>query len=214
MDRRHRLLRYAPLAGVLVLLALVGVIIMAIRSFVADKGARPERVVQEVTLLQPPPPPPPPDQPPPPPPPKVEQHIEQPVAPTPHDNAPAPPQPLGLDAAGTAGSDGFGLVARQGGGDLIGTGGAVFAWYTGKLKDQVLQRLSADAKLRAKPYTVSVQIWIGADGRIKEARVSGSTGDSGLDHAIAAALNSLGRLDQRPPLEMPQPVNLKIVSHG
>ncbi len=213
MDRRRRLLRYAPLAGVVLLLALVGVIILTIRSFVANKGARPERVVQEITLLQPPPPPPPPDQPPPPPP-KVEQHIEQPVAPAPHDTAPAAQPQLGLDAAGSAGSDGFGLVARQGGGDLIGTGGAVFAWYTGKLKDQVMQRLSSDERLRARPYSVSVQIWIAADGRIKDARVSGSTGDSGLDHAIAAALSSLGRLDQRPPLEMPQPINLKIVSHG
>ena len=212
MDRR-RLFRYAPIAGVFVLVVLVGALVLMIRSFIAHKGERPERVVQEVTLLRPPPPPPP-DQPPPPPVPKVEQQIQQrePV-PTP-DNTPPPRQQLGLDTTGTAGGDSFGLVARRGGGDLIGTGGAVFAWYTGKLKDQVLQRLSTDAKLRSKKYSVSVQIWIASDGRIEQTRLTSSTGDRELDSAIAAALNSLGRLDQRPPLEMPQPISLRIVSHG
>lgn len=215
MAARRRLLRFLPLAGALVLALVVAGLVWLIHGFMAQKATRPQRLIQEVTLIRPPPPPPPPpDKPPPPPPPKTEQPIQQKLPqPTPN-NAPPPPQQLGLDATGSAGSDSFGLVARQGGANLVGSGGALFAWYTGKLRDQVLSRLTADAKLRSSHYSVAVQVWIAADGRIDRTRIVDGTGDPSLDRLIEAALAALGRLDQPPPLEMPQPINLKIVSHG
>src|SRR5262245_46208573 len=102
-----------------------------------DKKDEPKRqVAQVVKLIRPPPPPP---EPPPPPPP--EEKIEEPLPQetpedTPPDDAP-PAEQLGLDAAGVAGSDGFGLAARKGGRELGSGSGAIFGWYTGRLKDAI-----------------------------------------------------------------------------
>jgi protein TonB len=180
----------------------------------ATKDQKPARVVQNITVIRPPPPPPPEETPPPPPPDKIDEPIPQNQPdPTP-DNAPAPAPDLGLDADGTAGSDAFGLAARKGGSDIAGSGGAIFAWYTTKLKDEVSDRLSSDTKLRGRKYSVGVRIWIESDGRIKEVRVVSGTGSHDLDGAIIADLSALGRLSQSPPLEMPQPISLQIVSRS
>jgi protein TonB len=212
MDRRHRWLKYAPALGavVLVLLLVIGMV-WVIRGFMATTDQKPARMVQNITVIRPPPPPPE-ETPPPPPPEKIEQQIPQnEPEPTP-DNQPAPSQQLGLDADGAAGDDGFGLAARKGGSDLVGTGGAAFAWFTSKLKDEVTDRLAADAKLRAKKFNIGVRVWIEADGRIKEVRLTSGTGSRELDGAITTALSALGRLSQGPPIEMPQPISLQIVS--
>jgi protein TonB len=175
-----------------------------------SKQQSPQRIVQNITLIRPPPPPETP--PPPPPPEKVEQPVQQKLPePTP-DNSPAPPpEQLGLDATGAAGADAFGLVARPGGSDLAGSGGAVFAWYTGKIRDAVNDCLSADPKLHAKSFTVGVRVWIATDGSFKQVRLTSSSGNHEIDGEITAALSAVKRLDTNPPLEMPQPVTLQIV---
>lgn len=212
MVRHRRWLKIAPIAAAAFIALLVAVLVWMIHSFMSTKP--PERmVVQQITLVRPPPPPPEPP-PPPPPPDKVEQAVEQKESePTP-DNTPAPQQDLGLDTTGTAGGDAFGLVARPGGSDLLGSGGAAFAWYTGKIRDAVNDRLAGDPKLRAKRFTVSVRIWIANDGSIRQVRLADGSGNRDIDGEIAQALGSLGRLDQGPPLEMPQPVTLQIVGRS
>jgi protein TonB len=210
--RRHRWLKHASLAGgVVLVLILVCALVWFIRGFMATKDQKPARVVQNITVIRPPPPPP--ETPPPPPPQKVEQPIEQKEPdPTP-DNTPTPPSPqLGLDAEGAAGADAFGLAARKGGSDLIGTGGAAFAWYTGKLKDAVTDRLSNDPKLHSKKFTVGVRVWIESDGRIKQVKLVNSTGNRDIDGAIAADLSVMAQMSEAPPIEMPQPISLQIVS--
>jgi protein TonB len=111
-----------------------------------------------------------------------------------------------------AGGDGFGLAARKGGHDLVGSGGAIFGWYTARLKDRVAQKLSADARLRSKRFVVSLRIWIENDGRIREVHVVSTTGNGDLDAAIRTAVASIGLLSESPPLEMPEPVTIRIVS--
>lgn len=184
-----------------------------VSHFMASKGDEKPRVVQTVQMIRPPPPPP--DEPPPPPPPEQpKEDIPQDVPePSPSDE-PAPSEQLGLDADGTAGSDGFGLAARKGGRDLAGSGGAAFAWYTGLLKDQVLDRLSGDSRVRAKKFSVTVRVWINPDGTVKNAQLAASSGSREVDAAIEAALASLGRLREGPPLEMPQPISLRVVSRS
>jgi protein TonB len=93
-----------------------------------------------------------------------------------------------------------------------GNGTAVFAWYTNRLKDAISDTLSADGRLRSKKYSLSVQVWIEADGRIKRVKLSSTTGDGALDKAIESDLSSLTKLSDSPPLEMPQPISLKIIS--
>jgi protein TonB len=206
-------MKHLPLAGgSLLMLVLVVSLVWWIRAFLLARNDQPVRMVQNITVIRPPPPPPPEQAPPPPPPEKVEQQIAQSEPdPTP-DNTPAPAADLGLDADGSAGSDSFGLAARKGGSDITGTGGAAFAWYTGKVKSQVYDCLSADPKLHGRNYTAEVRIWIEADGRVKAVRVVNGTGSRDLDGLIATDLNAIGRSDT-PPIEMPQPISLKIVSH-
>jgi protein TonB len=196
----------------LLVLVLVGSAVWFIHGIVSKKENKPPHVVENVTLIRPPPPP---DEPPPPPPPeKVEEPLPQDEPPPSPDNTPAPTPQLGLDAEGSAGGDSFGLAGRPGGSDITGTGGAVFAWYTGKLKTAVSDCLSADDRLRGKKYAADVSIWIEADGRIRQTRTVRGTGNREIDNAIAADLAPPCRSSDPPPLEMPQPVNLHIVSRS
>jgi protein TonB len=170
-------------------------------------------VEQKVTMIRPPPPPPPPPETPPP------EKIEEPVNPPEPQQAPeqadnAPSEQLGLDADGAAGSDGFGLAARKGGRDLVGTGSGAFVWYTTLVKDSILQALTDDARVRKGAYQVSVRVWLGTDGRVERIKLAGTSGNRALDSAIEGALARLDKVREAPPLEMPQPITLRIVSRG
>jgi protein TonB len=206
--------RYVKLVvGGLVALVLILGFVTFVRTMMASKSSKSERKIQTVQIIRPPPPPPPPDQPPPPPQ-KTEEQLPKDVPePSPKDEEPPPAQPLGLDAEGAAGGDAFGLAARHGGSDLIGgNGGAVFAWYTNKLKDAVNEKLSADTKLGSKPYSTSAQVWVERDGRVRVKLVT-STGNHETDQRIEQDLQTL-LMNDPPPVEMPQPVTMKIARHG
>lgn len=214
MDRRHRFWKRAPLlGGVLLVLVLVSGLTWLIRDFMAATQQKPQRMIQTITVIRPPPPPPEQPPPPPPPPEKVQVPLPQKEPEPSHDDAPPPAQPLGLDAAGGAGGDAFGLVARPGGSDLVGTGGAIFAWYTNKLKDALTDCLSSDPKLRGKKYTGSVRLRLDPDGRVKDAQLTGSTGDHRIDGVISADTSAC-RVAEGPPIELPQPLTLEVVSRG
>jgi protein TonB len=197
----------APLSAVVV----YGFVIL-VRN-ILDKPAQPSRpTVQIVQLMRPPPPP---VEPPPPPPPeeKIEEPLDQAKAEdTPPEEA-APSEQLGLDADGSAGADGFGLAARKGGRDLIG-GGASFGWYTTLLRDSIQDVLAGDDRIRKGNYQVQVRVWMAADGTVEKVLLAQSTGDADLDGYIRVALGRLGKLRDSPPIEMPQPVTLRIVSRG
>jgi protein TonB len=200
-----------------VILAVVGILVLALMGFgiykaVSGKGTKKGREVQVVQVIRPPPPPE--NQPPPPPPEKVDEPLPQDQPePSPSDD-PAPSEQLGLDAEGGAGGDAFGLAARKGGHDIAGGGGAIFAWYTQILKDAIVDRLSGDSQLRSKKYTIVVKVWIGRDGQVQNAKLTTSSGSRDVDAAVEAVLGRLGRLREPPPLEMPLPVSLRIVSRS
>src|SRR5512134_2417325 len=108
------------IAGIVLGAVGLGIVAGAARAILSDKPAPAKMVVQEVKILRAPPPPPP-EEPPPPPPEEVDVPEPEPQPePTPSDEP--PPGELGLDAEGAAGSDGFGLAARPGGRDLVGSG--------------------------------------------------------------------------------------------
>lgn len=195
----------------MVVVAVPGLAFWLLRGLLAAKPEGPKREVpQMVTLVRPPP-----DMPPPPPPPP-EEKIEEPLPQDTPDPAPdeSPQQQLGIDAEGSAGSDGFGLAARKGGADLVGTGSALFGWYTTMLKDTISDRLSDDERVRKGNYSIVVRLWLASDGRISRVALAQSTGKRELDEAIEVALNKVGRVREAPPIEMPQPVTLKIVSRS
>ncbi len=195
--------------------SLIGVGTFALmRNFLNSGAGAPKKTVQEIHLIRPPPPPP--DVPPPPPPPeeKVDVHEpEQQPDPTP-SNEPPPSTQLGLDAEGTAGGDAFGLVGNKGGRDLLASGGSAFMWYAGLLKNEIQESLSTEKQTRSGNYSVNLRVWVRDDGTIDRVRIIQGSGNPDRDRAIESALSRISRLSQAPPADMPQPINLRIVSHG
>ena len=199
-----------PMIGLIVLL-LVAVLVGGwfVYKSLHDKDKKSTRTVQVIQVVRPPPPPPPDDKPPPPPPPpeKVE-HFEQQQAPTPSDE-PAPAENLALDAAGSAGGDAFGFGSRVGGHDLIGgSGGSPFGAAQQRLGSQLHEILASDSRLKGKKFAGFARIRIAPDGKIIEAAMVGSTGDPALDSAIQA--DFLAKRIDPLPIEMPQPVTLRV----
>jgi protein TonB len=213
MDRRNFTRYLAP--GIAGVIAVAGLALFVHYMTSQPKDTKTKRETPQIVQIVRPPPPPPDEPPPPPPPP--EEEIEEPLPqdtpdPEPADEAPA--EQLGLDADGVAGGDGFGLAARRGGSDITGTGGAAFAWYTSMLKETILDRLGEDERVRKGNYRVTVRVWLAEDGRVERAQLADSTGNREVDAAIEQSLERLGRLKEAPPIEMPQPITLRIVSRG
>jgi protein TonB len=211
MKKHRRASRLIPVAiGGLGMLLAVGVVWVWARSMLAEKATKVRPVEQVVHMIRPlpqqeVPPPPPPD--------KVDEPLPQ-DTPEPEAAADNAQQALGLDAEGSAGGDSFGLVARHGGADLLGTGTAIFGHYTALLKDAILEALSDNSKAHRGSYTVVVRVWVAADGRVERVALAQGSGRGELDGDIEQALTRLSRVKESPPLEMPQPVTLKIVSRG
>lgn len=206
--------RYLPMivAG-LVVTGATGAGIMLLRGFLATDAPPTKKIVQEIRLIRPPPPPP--DvEPPPPPPPEEEVKLQEPQPePTPSDEPP-PGETLGVDAAGTGAGDGFGLVGRPGGRDLLASGGSAYSWYAGLIKTEILDRLGDEKNVRSGTYSVVVKLWVRQDGTVERFSLGGSSGNADRDRAIETALSRLTRLSQAPPANMPQPISLRIVSRA
>ena len=173
-----------------------------------------KKVVQEISLLRPPPPPPKQEEPPPPP--EVEEEVE---LPEPEDipdpaslDEPPPGDLLGLDAEGVAGSDGFGLAARKGGRSITDGFEGRYRWYAGVIKQSLLSQLAEVERIRSRRYSIVVSLWLAPDGSIKDVSLKGTTGDSELDSELRMALASLHTVGEVPPTDLPQPVQLQIVS--
>jgi protein TonB len=197
------------------LVLLLGAVFLA-RTILSHKVAAPKPPVAQVVRIIRPPPPPPDQPPPPPPPPKVEEQIPKETPEKSPDEKPEPDlnQQLGLDAQGSAGGDDFGLAARHGGSDLIGGGNNPFGGYTSIVREAVLQILADDQRVRKGNYSVVVRIWLERDGRVSRVALGQSSASRDQVAAIQQDLSRVGRMAQAPPLEMPEPVILRIVSKG
>ncbi len=192
--------------GLIIVCVLVG-LIWVINGVLSKKDTGPKRqTLQIVKIVRPPPDVPPP--PPPPPPDKVEQPIPKDTPEEKPDDAP-PEQPLGLDADASAGSDGFGLAARKGGEDLLGSGAGAFRRYTSLLKGAVLDALSDDERIRRGKYTAVLRVWLANDGSVQRFVFAQSSGSKELDGYIQQDLNRV-RLTEAPPIEMPQPITFSV----
>ncbi len=207
MSARGKKSRHLPLVITVLVIAIAGLGLLKLVMGWLDAAPQSSKpVAQEIRIIRPPPPPPPKEEPPPPP----EEEVD---VPEPTDEPP-PGEQLGLDADGTAGGDGFGLVGRKGGRDLLSSGGSAFNWYAGLVKNEVLDLLDDDAAIRRGAYSVSVRIWVRPDGSIERALLAQSTGNADRDRAIETALSRMQRLSQAPPDDMPQPITLRIVSRA
>lgn len=201
------------IAGVVAL----GVIGAGVWLWPASEADRPERIVQEITLVETPPPPPPPepedpimeeepeiveptDEP------QIQEDVEQPTE-TPSDAPPAPSSlAAGVDRAADAGSDSFRLAAGQGGG-LFGRGGGGGGGTWGAYVETHIRRaLQRDSRTRSAQGFIRVSVSIDDAGRFGTARLRSSTGDAALDAAIREVLAGL------PPLSRSRPAGVQAVT--
>lgn len=208
--------KFGPVIGGVLALVVIG---YGFKLFIDSLGGTnppPPTPVQQISLVQPPPPPPPPKMEEPPPE-EVIEEIETPEEePLVDDSAvdePMPGDELGLDADGTAGTDGFGLKARKGGRSLIG-GGDRFKWYAGVVQRDVQSALSGIEEIRKGKYSLVVRIWVASDGVIERSEIVRGTGDAVLDSELVRALADDVRISNTPPDDMPQPVKLRISSRA
>ncbi len=189
-----------------------------------SKNPQMKRVVQHISVIQPPPPPPPPPEIKPP---EPEQEPEKMEAPQPEpepEPAPAPEpadQPpgeqLGVEGAGTAGSDGFGLAARQGGRALLGGGaGSAVLWYGGQVRqhlDAALYPLLEETEARQQAYSLELAVWVETDGRVSRVELTRGSGMESVDQAVRQVLPKLHpALSRPPPEQMPQPIRIRLHS--
>lgn len=209
---KAKLLKYFPGAIMALMITLVSVGgILLVRNWIMSTPDHAPTRVQIVSLVMPPPPPP-----------KIEEkiepekqeevkidEIEEPL-PTP-DDQPSPGE-LGMDADGAGPGDGFGLLGRKGGRDLLD--GNPYGYYTGQLQKAIYDALYENEKIRKKHYSVIVSIWVEDSGKIKKIEMQNSSGDKEIDKEIRSTLKSLSAMTESPPDQMPQPVNLRIASRG
>jgi protein TonB len=189
---------------------------LVVMKFIAAPAKKNPGVQQVALLKQPPPPPPkPPEKPPEPPKIKDDVKIDQPKDdPKPADakapdDKPASDKPLGVDADGSAGSDGFGLAANRGGRDFLTTGGGGGAYYTGLLQRQFFEALSRNRKILKDEFRVVVKVWLGDDGRVQKADIVSSSGNTQVDDLIALTLLEMSPLKDVPPSSM-RPMQLRL----
>jgi periplasmic protein TonB len=213
-------------AGIGLLVLLLGAALFwAVRGLIAKDAPKKPGVQQIAILKQPPPPPPkPPEKQPEPPKVKEEVKID-----TPRDQpkldepkqANEPPaaadKPLGVDADGSAGGDGFGLAANRGGRDITtigptGNGGQLRsrgAYFSGLVQRHFHEALSRSRKVARDEFNVVVKVWLNDDGRVSRADLVTGTGRSEVDELIVATLLEMAPLREVPPPEM-RPMQLRL----
>jgi periplasmic protein TonB len=201
-----------------VVLAIVGAAVWWLIGFLTKPSGLDKPRAQQVAILRQPPPPPPKPPEKPPEPPKVKEEVKiDPPQPTPQpqdpkpaaDDKPASDKPLGVDAAGGPGSDGFGLAGNRGGRDLLSTGGGGGAYYTGLLQRHFFDALSRNRRILKDEFRVVVRIWVADDGRVQRADIVNGSGNAQVDEAIQVTLMEMAPLREVPPASM-RPIQLRL----
>lgn len=133
---------------------------------------------------------------------------------TPSDGA------MGLDEAGSGGSDAFGLAGKPGGRELLLTGGGGgggnpngrFIHFADQLQSHLQDQLNQLPGLRHNCYTASIDVRLAGSGAVEDVRIRKSTGDPGLDTQLHDALLQVSPMDTPPPADMPWPIRMRMVS--
>ncbi|MDY6822755.1 MAG: TonB C-terminal domain-containing protein [Thermodesulfobacteriota bacterium] len=217
------------IAGVVAVLVMGGGLVV-LKMLISDSGKQRQRRIQMVTVA--PPPPPPPEVKEKPPEPEVkEEKIKQPEPEqTPQENPDqaqddAPPgDQLGLDADGSAGSDGFGLKANKGGRSILGgmSSGALmrkYRWYINivqeEIKRDVRSHLEQNGGIPKKKVEVEVEIVLDRQSYLVEYKIVAPSGNHAMDEAVRNALSRINRFSEPLPGAMQRAsLRIKVSSKG
>ncbi|MCG8312526.1 MAG: hypothetical protein MI976_04870 [Pseudomonadales bacterium] len=211
MSTRTTLAKRMPM--ILAAVAVVGLIgfVFLIKFIMSIEDKTPKKVVQQITIITPPAPPPPPPEPEEEPEPEVEEEIiEEPIDEAmpdePMDDVAS--QDLGVDSDGVAGGDDFGLKARKGGRSLTGGGSS----YAADVQVEITDVISSDDQLRYLEFNAVLKLWISEMGTIERFELDQKSGNPDAERRLKQLLASLDPFKDGPPLEMPQPIKLRIRS--
>lgn len=206
----RKLRRHAPvLVGAALLLILTLAVWFGLSKVLDGGGAKTKKMVQQISLIKPPPPPPPPKVEEKPPEPKVKEEVKIDEPPPKNDDQPPPGKDLGIDANGSGGGDGFGLIGRKGGRDLLGSDR--FGWYGSQVKSGIYDALMGEDCTRQARYSVVVKVWLVASGKVQRVELEGSSGNPEIDSCITRALPGVQVADA-PPEDLPQPVRIRVAA--
>ena len=218
--------------GVICTLLVAGVG-MLLKIMLSDSGPMQKTRISTVTLLKPPPPPEQKDKLPEPEvkkeqPQKIETPVETPQN-TPQNDQPPDNTPagsdLGVDAAGGAGSDGFGLVGRKGGRSIIGGKDGMnrialltkYGWYTKKVQDEIWGKvkkfLDDNGGIPKGKHKSTVWLQLDSRGTVVQFRIVNPSGNEKIDKAIGKALVGI-QVSEPPPEGMPSTMTVRVSSQG
>ncbi len=124
---------------------------------------------------------------------------------------------LGLDTAGVAGGDAFGLKAKPRGHGLLDGGGSSnpmqrYADYFKSIELDLQRLLENRKELRNSYYKIALKIWISSDGSIENCEIDQSTGDTELESRIVRLIKRSKLSVEQPPVALPQPIRLLVSS--
>lgn len=178
-----------------------------IKDFLQDKP-KPKKIVQQVTVLLPPPPPPPPEIEPE----EVEPEIEEEIIEEmmeeamPEELGESLSDDLGLDADGSAGADGFGLKARKGGRGFLGGGSA----YASQVQTTVNDLIANHSELPYRNFEGLCKVWFDKKGRLEKFELVNYSGEKDVKQTLVELMMARLEVSNGPPLEMPQPIKLRL----
>lgn len=202
-------MKYLPAVIVVVMVVLALVAGLWLRQWLGEQQPQTKKMVQQITVIAPPPPPPPPpEQAPPPEEPEVQEEVieEQPEAAPNEEPAEAAGEELGVDADGSAGGDGFGLVARKGGRGLLGGGG-----YEQFVRQEINAWIIEHPRLKHLAYVAVLTLRIEPDGALDVVDLA-VTGDAEVQRLLREVLAKNHRLSRPRPLEAASVVKLRVRS--
>ena len=197
MSARTKIAKQLP--AILTVLAIVLAVALAffMKSIFFKDDIQQKKMVQQITVLTPPPPPPPP--------PEVEQQQEEieeeVIEEQPDESMPdegmdeAPGEELGLDSDGSAGSDGFGLVAKKGGRGLLGGG------YHTTVQAEIQKILMGDDELKYMEYEAIVKVYISDDGSFERFSIEIIGGDEKAERELERLFSSIQGIGKPRPIE-------------
>lgn len=200
--------KYLPavLGVAIVIVALTAALLL--KKFFHVEKTEQKKQIQQVTIIAPPPPPPPPKEEIKEPEVKEEVPEEKPEEAAPDNNAEAPAgEDLGVDADGTAGSDGFGLVGKKGGHGLLGGSG-----YEQSVRQEINEAVLENQRLKHMEYIAVVNLKLADNGEFERFDVEMVSGSSEAKALIEETLRKKQRMSKPRPLEAASFVKLRIKS--